>query len=156
MKNIDDLKIQEWNKSEVLKIFRELRFNRYIDRFKLNEDSNITEDNEIENQNSKIEFNKENIGEENFKELEKKIKEEEILYFYIETKEDFNSIIKKSIKCISIYIKNENKVYDMMVSDIKVLKDLFENENILKCSYDLKEVYILALEAGIKPKKFYV
>lgn len=153
-KNIDDLKIQEWNKSEVLKIFRELRFNRYIDRFKLNEDSNITEDNEIENQNSKIEFNKENIGEENFKELEKKIKEEEILYFYIETKEDFNSIIKKSIKCISIYIKNENKVYDMMVSDIKVLKDLFENENILKCSYDLKEVYILALEAGIKPKNF--
>ena len=153
-KNIDDLKIQEWNKSEVLKIFRELRFNRYIDRFKLNEDSNITEDNEIENQTSKIEFNKENIGEENFKELEKKIKEEEILYFYIETKEDFNSIIKKSIKCISIYIKNENKVYDMMVSDIKVLKDLFENENILKCSYDLKEVYILALEAGIKPKNF--
>ncbi|MCI8546608.1 MAG: DNA polymerase I [Clostridia bacterium] len=153
-KNIDDLKIQEWNKSEVLKIFRELRFNRYIDRFKLNEDSNITEDNEIENQNSKIEFNKENIGEENFKELEKKIKGEEILYFYIETKEDFNSIIKKSIKCISIYIKNENKVYDMMVSDIKVLKDLFENENILKCSYDLKEVYILALEAGIKPKNF--
>ena len=153
-KNIDDLKIQEWNKSEVLKIFRELRFNRYIDRFKLYEDSNITEDNEIENQNSKIEFNKENIGEENFKELEKKIKEEEILYFYIETKEDFNSIIKKSIKCISIYIKNENKVYDMMVSDIKVLKDLFENENILKCSYDLKEVYILALEAGIKPKNF--
>lgn len=153
-KNIDDLKIQEWNKSEVLKIFRELRFNRYIDRFKLNEDSNITEDNEIENQNSKIEFNKENIGEENFKELEKKIKEEEILYFYIETKEDFNSIIKKSIKCISIYIKNENKVYDMMVSDIKVLKDLFENENILKCSYDLKEVYILALEVGIKPKNF--
>lgn len=153
-KNIDDLKIQEWNKSEVLKIFRELRFNRYIDRFKLNEDSNITEDNEIENQNSKIKFNKENIGEENFKELEKKIKEEEILYFYIETKEDFNSIIKKSIKCISIYIKNENKVYDMMVSDIKVLKDLFENENILKCSYDLKEVYILALEAGIKPKNF--
>jgi len=153
-KNIDDLKIQEWNKSEVLKIFRELRFNRYIDRFKLNEDSSITEDNEIENQNSKIEFNKENIDEENFKELEKKIKEEEILYFYIETKEDFNSIIKKSIKCISIYIKNENKVYDMMVSDIKVLKDLFENENILKCSYDLKEVYILALEAGIKPKNF--
>ena len=41
-----------------------------------------------------------------------------------------------------------------MVSDIKVLKDLFENENILKCSYDLKEVYILALEAGIKPKNF--
>ncbi len=153
-KNIDDLKIQEWNRSEVLKIFKELRFNRYIDRFKLNEDSNITEDNEIENQNSKIEFNKENIGEENFKELEKKIKEEEILYFYIETKEDFNSIIKKSIKCISIYVKNENKVYDMMVSDIKVLKDLFENENILKCSYDLKEVYILALEAGIEPKNF--
>lgn len=153
-KNIDDLKIQEWNRSEVLKIFKELRFNRYIDRFKLNDDSNIIEDNEIENQNSKIEFNKENIGEENFKELEKKIKEEEILYFYIETKEDFNSIIKKSIKCISIYVKNENKVYDMMVSDIKVLKDLFENENILKCSYDLKEVYILALEAGIEPKNF--
>ncbi len=152
-KEINDLKIQEWNKAEVLRIFKELRFNRYIERFKLNENIENAEDINNE-QNTKIEFEKEVISEENFKELEDKIKEEKIIYFYIETKEDINSIIKKSIKSISIYIKSENKVYDMMISNCKILKSIFENESILKCSYDLKEVYILALEAGIEPKNF--
>lgn len=152
-KEIEELKVQEWNKSEVLRIFKELRFNRYIERFKLNENTDTSEVVNDEEQ-AKIEFEKEVIDNEKFKELEKKIQEEKILNFYIETKEDFNSIIKKSIKSISIYVKSENKVYDMMVSDFGILKNVLEDENILKCSYDLKEVYILALEAGIVPKNF--
>ena len=32
---LDDIRLEEWDKSKVLEIFEELRFNRYIERFKL-------------------------------------------------------------------------------------------------------------------------
>lgn len=38
---LEELKIEEWNKSEVLKIFKELNFKRYIDRFNLLEEVGI-------------------------------------------------------------------------------------------------------------------
>lgn len=41
-----------------------------------------------------------------------------------------------------------------MISAINELKEIFENKDILKCSYDLKIVYILAKEAGIEPENF--
>ena len=34
---IEDLKVKEWNKEKVYEDFKKLRFNRYIERFKLNE-----------------------------------------------------------------------------------------------------------------------
>ena len=34
-KNLEDYKITEWNKNEVLEIFKELKFNRFIERFGL-------------------------------------------------------------------------------------------------------------------------
>ena len=32
---VEDIKVEEWDKTKVLEIFDELRFNRYIERFKL-------------------------------------------------------------------------------------------------------------------------
>ena len=43
--NLNDFKVEEWNKKEVLKLFEELNFNRYIERFNLRESSN----NNVEN-----------------------------------------------------------------------------------------------------------
>ena len=34
---LEDIKLEEWDKPKVLEIFEELRFNRYIERFNLNE-----------------------------------------------------------------------------------------------------------------------
>ena len=34
--SMEDLKVKEWNNEEVLNIFKELNFNRFIDRFNLN------------------------------------------------------------------------------------------------------------------------
>ena len=150
-KSIDDLKMKEWNKSEVYKIFKELKFNRYIDRFNLKDE--IVEDDNTEPAVT-MDFEKEIIGADKFNELKKKVIENKVCYFYVETVEDGNSIIKKKIKSISIYIKDENKVYDYKVSNILELKDIFENEEVLKCSYDLKDIYILCEEAGINPKNF--
>lgn len=153
-KEIEDLKLQEWNKQEVLTIFKELRFNRYIERFNLNEEVSGKEDLDEKKESSSVEFEKELISEEKFLELKDKIIDEKICYFYIETKENHDSIIKKSPKAISIYLKNENKVYNMSISNLEIMREIFENENIIKCSYDLKETYILSLENGIEPKNF--
>ena len=150
-KSIDDLKMKEWNKSEVYKIFKELKFNRYIDRFNLKDE--IVEEDNTEPAVT-MDFEKEIIGADKFNDLKKKVIENKVCYFYVETVEDGNSIIKKKIKSISIYIKDENKVYDYKVSNILELKDIFENEEVLKCSYDLKDIYILCEEAGINPKNF--
>lgn len=149
-KNLEELKIKEWNKNEVLELFKELRFNRYIDRFNLSE---CKEENEKEN--NKIEFEKEIIENESvLKCVKEKIKQEKIMYFYIETEENIDSIIKKNMKAINIYLKDENKVYIYNSKNINDIRDILEDESILKCSYDLKLVYILAEEAGIAPKNF--
>lgn len=150
-KSIDDLKMKEWNKSEVYKIFKELKFNRYIDRFNLKEE--IVENDNVE-PTMTMNFEKAVINAEKFNDIKKKVIENKVCYFYVETVEDGNSIIKKKIKSISIYIKDENKVYDYKVSNILELKDIFENEEVLKCSYDLKDIYILCEEVKINPKNF--
>lgn len=150
-KSIDDLKMKEWNKSEVYKIFKELKFNRYIDRFNLKEE--ILENDNVE-PTMTMDFEKVVINAEKFNDIKKKVIENKVCYFYVETVEDTNSIIKKKIKSISIYIKDENKEYDYKVSNILELKDIFESEDVLKCSYDLKDIYILCEEAEINPKNF--
>lgn len=39
-KNLEDYKITEWDKNEVLEIFKELKFNRFIERFGLKAEKN--------------------------------------------------------------------------------------------------------------------
>lgn len=69
-KSIDDLKMKEWNKSEVYKIFKELKFNRYIDRFNLKDE--IVEEDNTEPAVT-MDFEKEIIGADKFNELKKKL-----------------------------------------------------------------------------------
>ena len=146
---MDDLSIKEWNNQEVLRIFKELRFNRYIERFGLDKISGI----EIPKEEQiKIEFDKKEIKKEEFEQVLKKVEEKGIIYFSLGTKEETNSIIKKKADVITVFDEDDNKVLAYKLEDIKQIKDILENENILKVSYDLKEVFILCLEAGINPK----
>ena len=146
---INDLKIKEWDKSEVLKIFKVLRFNRYIERFEL-------ENQVVETAEQKVQsdYERKIINDVQFEELKKKIIEDKVIYFYIETENSEDSIIKEKVKSISIYRKDENMVYNHALKDLTVIKDIFEDEGVLKCSYDLKNVYILALESQITPRNF--
>ena len=148
---IEDLKLKEWDKTEVLKIFKELRFNRYIERFNLLSQPETLDPKE---EKISIDFEKTQITKKEFEELKKKIFEDKIIYFYIETNSSNDSIIKQKIKSISIYRIVENKVYSYITSNIEDLKDIFEDESILKCSYDLKDIFIMCEEAGINPKNF--
>lgn len=152
-KEIEDFKRKEWNKQEVLSIFEELRFNRYIERFKLKENAELSSDeNEVENKYEIVEIN-------NKIELEKileKAKKEEKIFFYTEYSENETSRINKKVKSISISDLEENKVYYCSIDKIELysFKEIFEDKNILKCSNELKTLYIVLKENNIFPENF--
>ncbi|MCI8272634.1 MAG: DNA polymerase I [Clostridia bacterium] len=136
----EDLKVQEWNKEVVLKIFEELRFNRYIERFELKEGIKPV----VPKEETKLEI----IETTEIPKLKGK------LYYYLELEEDLSpeKIIKKAIKGISIY--SENKIYYIAKHERfeQQLKELFEDESIEKYGYDLAEDYILLKQIGITIK----
>lgn len=81
-----------------------------------------------------------------------KIKNQKECYYYFETENDENAlIIKKKISKVNIYIKEEKKVYQVKF-DSGNFREIFENEEILKCGYQIKDDYILLKQAGIQPK----
>ncbi len=141
-KNLEDFKVKEWNRAQVLDIFRELRFNRYIERFDLEKESLSKDVDEIFNTRFL-----ESKGE--IKTILEKIKER--LYYKFELIDYTESIVKKKIKKISIYNENENIVYSFNFEDGKeYIKSIFEDKDILKVGYKTKIDYILLKELGIE------
>lgn len=125
--NVENLKREEWNKDKVLEIFTRLRFNKYIDRFSLrNEAKEINPLDEI-----KV---KENLKDKELEELINKIKKNQKIIYYIDTKKDDReeNIIKLEITSLSVII--EDVVY--YIEDIekieKYFKSIFEDKNIRK------------------------
>ena len=141
--DLEDFKVEEWNKEKVLEIFKELNFNRYIDRFNLKE-------------------GKEKESKELYKIVEKTSEEvvdfikkskEMIFYFFTENVSDEEKIIKEKIKGISVYNKIDNEVYYIdLNSNLNYIKDILENNEIKKVSIDLSKVYILLKQEGINLK----
>lgn len=144
---IESLKREEWNKEKVLELFIKLRFNKYIDRFALREEKQeidpLKEIEIIENSN-----------EIQIEELIERIKKKQEMTYYLETKENLEEtkIIKKEITAICIIEKN--KVYYLQNKENRI-KELFENANIKKISYQLQQDYILLKQIGISFKNFY-
>ena len=144
---VEDLKIQDWNKEEVLNIFKELNFNRFIDRFNLNdfqekkENKNLFELKEIINENI-----------DNVKEI---ITTQGKLIYYFGKKLDKNSknIIKKKVKSINILNSETNEVYYIKINDLakflENFKEIFENNKIGKISYSMNEDYVLLMENNV-------
>lgn len=136
---LENLKIEEWNNAKVLEIFEELRFNRYIERFKLRDGS--VENASKETKSEKLEI----IETSEFPEIPEK------LYYFLQTKESSNpdNIIKKEITGISIY--SENKIYYIASHEgfQEQLKSIFEDEKIEKYGYDLAQDYILLKQIEI-------
>ena len=142
---LEDFKIVEWNKKEVLELFKNLNFNRYIERFNLKEEHQ--EDKELKELYTIIEIN----TEKELINLKKQIEESMKLIYYISSKScnDNTLIIKEKIKNISIYI--DKKVYFIKFREefIKQIKEIFENNNIEKIGYKQKKDYILLKQIGI-------
>ena len=147
-KELNNFKVVEWDKKRVLELFKNLRFNRYIERFNLeNQDT-------VEEKDIKSLFEFEILTKNNeINELLEKIKNQKNIYYYFETSEtnDNSLIIKKEIKFINIYIENENKVYNIKFN-YDIFKEIFENQQILKCGHNLKDDYILLRQQNIVPE----
>ena len=148
--NLEDFKVEEWDKEKVYEIFKELNFNRYIDRFSLRngEESKIEE--KQEEQFKRVEKTKEEII--NF------IKEQKEMIFYFVTQklEDEEKIIKEKIKGISVYNKENSEVYYIGLTDgLDSIKEILENEEIRKIGIDLGREYILLKQENINLEGIY-
>ena len=135
-KDLNVFQIEEWNKPEVLEIFKRLKFNRFIDRFALQDNVNgeSLDDSQI---NTEIEH--ERIADKTkLAELKQEIQENKAMYYYL-TEEKFIIYSPKTNKCFS-------------VENVQDFKDIFEDKNILKCSYKQKEEFIILWNKGIEAK----
>ena len=143
-RELTDYEVKEWDKAKVLEIFKELRFNRYIERFDL-ENAGVTEEKDV-----KTLFDYEEISEDRLKEVLSKVNE---LYYYFDTQEDKTDalIIKKKINYIHIYDKENGKVYSIKFSK-DLFKDIFENKDVLKVGHQIKEDCILLMQSDIFPQ----
>ena len=143
---LENLKTEEWDKAKVLEIFEELRFNRYIERFKLRE--GVSENTSVQNKVEKLEI----VEVSELPEIHGK------LYYFLETTDsnDSEKIIKKEITGISIYL--ENKIYYMSSENsteekfAEKLKQIMEDDKIEKYGYDMASDYILLKQMGITIK----
>ncbi len=135
-KDLGAFQVEEWNKPEVLEIFKKLKFNRFINRFALQENIGATSfsDSQI---NTEIEHEK-IVDKTKLAELKQEIQENKVIYYYL-TEEKFIIYSPKTNKCFSI-------------ENIQDFKDIFEDKNILKCSYKQKEEFIILWNKGIEAK----
>ncbi len=151
---IEDLKVKQWNKEAVVNRFKELKFNRFLERFNL---LGATDSN---NKEKKLEdlFKIENLNLENSADLEKL--NEELSYvktsgkfiYYIEKEQDKKT--KKSsderAKSLAFYNKDENKViyiksmFNGSSNELQTdLAEIFADENIAKVSYKIKSDLVM-------------
>ena len=148
--NLEDFKVEEWDKPKVYEIFKELNFNRYIDRFSLRSGEETKAEEKQEEQFKMVEKTKE--------EIIKFIKEQKEMIFYILTKktEDEEKIIKEKIKGISIYNKEKSEVYYIDLKDgLDDIKEILEDEEIKKIGIDLGREYILLKQENINLEGIY-
>ena len=106
--DLSNFKVEEWDREKVLEIFKELNFNRYIDRFNLKGENG--EKGNSQEKNKEL-YKKQEKTIEEIKEIVKK--EKEMIFYLLTSKMEEEKaeekIIKEKIKGISIYNKEEEK-----------------------------------------------
>ena len=149
---LEDLKIKEWNKEEVYNEFKELNFNRFIERFDLSTESK----NEVKDINELFEIITINLNEpsQELDGLLTNIKNTgNLTYLLQKEKCGNNEIIPKEIKAIYIWQEN-NKIYQIKLDGnydnfIRYFKEILEDKNIKKFGYKLNEDTVLLKQLNI-------
>ncbi len=176
---IESLKIKEWDNEEVFKKFKELNFNRFIERFNLQGNSKSVQ---TEKKYNQFEIKTISITEkEKIQELIKKIEESGKLIYILNKKnfspyEQNNSQVNKSgkvdimetpkenayvikKKITAIYLCDENIVYEVKVDNQDTwnsyFKSILESEKIKKYGYHISEDYVLFKQNGISLRGIY-
>lgn len=145
---LEKFKIEEWDKNKVLEIFKDLNFNRYIERFNLKQE----ERKENEEQKYKI------VDKTEEEIMEFINKNKEMIYFLDTEKDDAEEkIIKEKIISIAIYNNNSNEAYYLNTneSDIQKFKQIFEDKEIKKIGINITKHYILLKQVNINLEGIY-
>lgn len=145
---LEKFKIEEWDKNKVLEIFKDLNFNRYIERFNLKQE----ERKENEEQKYKI------VDKTEEEIMEFINKNKEMIYFLDTEKDDAEEkIIKEKIISIAIYNNNSNEAYYLNTneSDIQKFKQIFEDKEIKKIGINITKHYILLKQLNINLEGIY-
>ncbi len=157
--SLNDLKRKEWDTDKVTAKFKELRFNRFLDRFNLND---INSNTSKKTANIEDLLNVVSIDEKNETEINKLISEikneKEIIYHLKFEDIDSDRVINKCVKAITIYNKKENKATFLSMQEdrlIKYFKDIFQSTEIKKVGYDLSIDYVVLRELGIETENLY-
>lgn len=149
--DLTDLKVEEWDKEKVLELFKNLNFNRYIDRF------NLIENTENENKQEIKELYK--SVEKSIKDIIGMIKNKQEMTFNVVTRniENQSKIIKEKIIGMSVYNDENKEVYyvNLENNEIQEFKEIFEEEKIKKIGIDLSKTYILLKQENINIKGLY-
>ncbi len=144
---LEDFKVEEWDKPKVLELFRELNFNRYIDRFSLRDGQEETKK-DLKTLYKKVDKTKE--------EIIKLIKNQKQMIFAINTCKDENQekIIKEKIIGFGIFDEEQKEAMYLTAEEenIQDFKEILENEEIKKISYNITKTYILLKQVGINLK----
>ena len=153
--DVEEFKIQDWNKKEVLDLFKKYKFNRFIERFNL-----TSEGEEISFEAVDI-SNLFNINENSdLSGVKDRIKENKKIVFDFGYKDSDNEelIIKKEISSIAIYNEKDNSVdYIKNNNDskfIELIKEIFEDESIEKIGYDFANTSVILSQYEIDMQNF--
>ena len=142
---LEQFKVEEWDKEKVLKLFKELNFNRYIERFHLTGEKNNSQE-----ETYKIEFK---MIEKSIEEVIDIVKTQKNMTFYLQTEADESpeNIIKEKITGMSLYNTQTQEAYYIKLEqeEIVKLKEILEDAEIKKTSINLTKIYILLKQAGI-------
>ena len=135
---LDNFKVEEWDNDKVLEIFKELNFNRFIERFGL-------EDNKQgEKKLDDLFIIKEIDDAEKILDY---INNEKTIIYHFSVKDIHNEekIIQQEIVSVSFYNEKENIVYY-----INNKANNFVKENIEKYGFKMTKDYILLKQMGIQ------
>ena len=144
---LEDFKVEEWDKPKVLELFKELNFNRYIDRFSLRGEEKVKEE-------PKDLFQ---IVDQSKEEVISFLEEQKQMIFLFHTSEDAKpeKIIKEKIVGLTVFNENKQEAVYLGIQEEQEIHDfqtIFENETIQKISIDLTKSYILLKQVGIDLK----
>ena len=145
--DLENLKVEEWDKVKVLEIFQNLNFKRYIERFGL-------EDIEGAVVPQKKEWNVNMISEATEETVLNRLKNLKKCVFFFGTEPSSNTelILKQDIKSISIFDYEKNETFYIKNPSQQFLKNIFEDEEIEKIGHELNYTYILLKQNDITMK----
>lgn len=151
--NIEEFSFKNWKNSKTLADFKYYGFNRFIERFHLDENGINEAEQEEKEKNVEIIAIEKAKDFKTVKDLNCLIYERVFFYVNKEDLNDENKIIKKKILGICFYNEIDKNTYYIKndgADFFEIIKPIFENKDIEKIGYDVTEDYVLLKENGIK------